>query len=153
MPEENVHIINDESGYTDVPSAKVKVDDALRLVASASFCIGFGKNDDPEAPYLAVTMSCAADGGVLCDIVFQEEPPLEAFADAAIGLGALVAGMAGEAEGALDLISAAANRALTPKAEVVIQKHDHWIDIWLAIGDWEGHHKVRFSEIRKLFAH
>jgi hypothetical protein len=151
-----MEIVSSDTESLCIPREKIELPEGLRLGADTEFTICFGENDDPQADFMAVTLLCQRESvstSADFEIVFREKPPLRLFEDAAaVCVRSLIEAVTDEqAEKVPSLIGAAVNRVLTPLSRLVIEKRDHWLDLWLVIGEWEGHYQARLSELKHLF--
>lgn len=151
-----MEIVSSQTESLCIPREKIEPPEGLRLGGDTEFYIGFGENGDPQADFMAVTLLCqreSASAAADLEIVFRETLPLRLLEGAAaVSVSSLIEAVTDEqAEKVPSLIGAAANRVFTPLSRLVIEKRDHWLDLWLLIGEWEGHHQARFSELKHLF--
>jgi len=150
-----MRIIESYEGLVELPREQLLIE--ADIVWPDIACgIGIGTNDDPNAPYLAVMLTFYADDGRQnFTVVFQEAPPLKPLEQTAVD-GLTVFAWASKSHTddcdcdfmkiLLDLV---ANRAYTPIAKVGISQTDHWLDIRLNIGEWDGHHQIALAEFKE----
>jgi len=144
-----MEIITATTDLMIVPEEKISLSAGVRLRPGVILTIGYGQNDDKDAPYRAVTLELDGDGPEASILVaFREPPPLKLFEGVAIGLPVFNENVQGDGEDDTeddtieDLLNLAANRAFTPKAEITIER-DRFakrdlVFVGLRMGDWEG---------------
>lgn len=140
-----MQIIEELKRFVNLPSQQIEI--KADVPDNLECKIFFGTNDDPDAPYLAVQLLFVKEGYGAYHIVFPEEPPYAPFKEFAVsGKGLLEFANADRGNSLDDLLAIFASQAYTPLAKVYIHQKDHWLDIWLVIGEWEGHHQVTLDE-------
>lgn len=142
--------IEETDRHVALTRAQIKIEAELELPEAISCLICLGENALPDTPHMAVKLHFIKDREVQDLIVFQEEPPLAPLRTIGLDAAALLARVGGDSEDRVkEIVDLMANRAYTPIAALEIVQKDHWLDIWLVIGAWEGHHQVKLSSFKK----
>jgi hypothetical protein len=152
-----MEIVKSDMQKLPVPADRLALEDGITLGEGVTLMIGYGENDDPDAPFHAVLLELwhpDRKGPVTC--AFLEKPPVELLSRAAIDVGYISAIAHAHSDDTLaDILSLGANRAFTPKAKLRISRgrgeNRGGIDVDLEIGKWQGQHEFERDEIAHLF--
>jgi len=94
-----MEIITATTDLMIVPEEKISLSAGVRLRPGVILTIGYGQNDDKDAPYRAVTLELDGDGPEASILVaFREPPPLKLFEGVAIGLPVFNENVQGDGE-------------------------------------------------------
>ena len=148
-----MRIIESHEGILSLPREQLLINADIAW-ADPTCGIGLSTNNDPDAPYLVVTLTFYADDNDKQNytVVFQEAPPRKPLEKIAVdGITVIDRASISDTEdyNMKELLDLVANRAYTPIAQVAITQTDHWLDIRLSIGEWEGHHQVTLAEFKE----